>query len=65
MVDEQYEVVLRRKRKTPPTWLKPYQDRFKEAMRIAGEETRHLKGPERVKEMNRLARMILKQKEPV
>lgn len=53
-------VMVMKKRQPKPIWLKEHQDRFREAMRIAGEETKHLKGPERVRAMNQLARKMLK-----
>ena len=40
-------LVMKRRGPDPSAWLKPHQARLAEASRIAGEQTKHLKGPAR------------------
>lgn len=48
---DDYILVVRKKPRNP-TWLKKHQERLKEASKVAAEETKHLKGAERVRAMN-------------
>ena len=45
-------LVMKRRGPTPSTWAKPQQARIRKANVVAAEQTRHLKGPERVVAMN-------------
>ena len=47
-----YVLVLKRRGQDPTPWAKPQQARIRKANVAAAEETRHLKGPERVLAMN-------------
>ena len=59
---EGYTLVARPSKKgINPPHLQPYQDRLKEAAREAADETKHLKGADRVMRMNELVRQKLKE----
>lgn len=62
--DELIVVVRRKSKRDPREWLRPYQDRFREAQKVAAEETKDLRGPERVRAMNRLVSERMKGAKP-
>ena len=62
--DEFIVVVRRKSKRNPREWLGPYQDKFREAQKVAAEETKNLRGPERVREMNRLVSEKMKGAKP-
>ena len=47
-----YVLVLKRRGPDPTPWAKPQHDRIRQANKAAAEQTRHLKGAERVLAMN-------------
>ncbi len=53
-------ITLGRRGKDPTAWLRPHQQRLAEASRIAGEQTKNLKGPARVVAKGRIVRELLK-----
>ena len=56
-----FVVLMRRRSKRKPDWLKPYQDKFAKAQKRAAEETKHLSGSVRVIAMNLLTSQYLKE----
>ena len=47
-----YVLVMKRRGPDPTPWAKPQHDRIRQANKAAAEQTRHLKGTERVLAMN-------------